>query len=167
MLCPYCGNDETKVTDKRDSKDETRRRRECLKCGKRFTTHEHIVPVEIFVIKKDGRREAFSREKLRAGIIKACEKRNVSGDIIDRAVGYIEEKLKQHGNEVSSGVIGELVMKQLKKIDKVAYIRFASVYREFKDIDDFKNAVKGISDSTQKSRKDFWCFKREIREVKG
>lgn len=144
MLCPYCSNDETKVTDKRDSKNETRRRRECLKCGKRYTTYERIVPVEIFVIKKDGRREAFSREKLKSGIIKACEKRNVSGEQIEASVSYIEEKLKQHGNEVASSIIGELVMRQLKKLDKVAYIRFASVYKEFQDVEDFKRELKEV-----------------------
>ncbi|MBM3234170.1 transcriptional repressor NrdR [Candidatus Pacearchaeota archaeon] len=144
MLCPYCGNDETKVTDKRDSKNETRRRRECLKCGKRFTTYEKIQEVEIFVIKKDGRREPFSREKLKAGIIKACEKRPVTGEQIEQAINLIEEKLKQHGNEVESKFIGELVMRQLKKIDKIAYIRFASVYREFEDINEFKKEIKEI-----------------------
>jgi len=144
MLCPFCSNDETKVTDKRDSKNETRRRRECLKCGKRFTTHERIVPVEIFVIKKDGRREAFSSEKLKNGIIKACEKRPVSSEQIEQAVSYIEEKLKQHGQEASSRLIGEMVMRQLKRIDKIAYIRFASVYREFKDIEDFKREIKEV-----------------------
>src|SRR3989338_5056556 len=109
MLCPFCGNDETKVTDKRDSKDETRRRRECLKCGKRFTTYEKIEPAEIFVIKKDGRRELFSREKLKNGMIKACEKRSVSMEQIEKVVSYIEEKLKQEGKEVSSRLVGELV----------------------------------------------------------
>jgi len=165
MLCPYCSNDETKVTDKRDSKDETRRRRECLKCGKRFTTYEKVEPLEIFVIKKDGRREGFSREKLKQGIVKACEKRDISLEKIDFVVSQIEEKLKQHGSEVESRIIGELVMRALKKIDKVAYIRFASVYRDFQDVDDFRNAVKGISDSTQKSAKDFRCFRKEIKEV--
>ena len=145
MLCPYCGNDDTKVTDKRDTKDETRRRRECLKCGKRFTTYERIEPVEIFVIKKDGRREAFSREKLKSGLVKACEKRPVNGEQIEQAVNFIEEKLKQEGNEVSSKIIGELVMRQLKKIDKVAYIRFASVYRDFHELNDFKEAIKEVS----------------------
>ena len=120
MLCPYCSNEETKVTDKRDSKNETRRRRECLKCGKRFTTYEKVEPVEIFVIKKDGRRELFSQEKLKTGIIKACEKRPISGEQIEKAISYIEEKLKQHGREVESKIIGELVMRQLKKLDKVA-----------------------------------------------
>jgi len=144
MLCPYCSTDETKVTDKRDSKNETRRRRECLKCGKRFTTYERILPVEIFVIKKDGRREAFSREKVKLGMTRACEKRQVSGEQIDSAINFIEEKLKQHGQEVPSRLIGEMVMRQLKRIDKVAYIRFASVYREFKDIEDFKREINGV-----------------------
>lgn len=144
MLCPYCSNDETKVTDKRDSKNETRRRRECLKCGKRFTTYEKIQEVEIFVIKKDGRREAFSREKLKVGIIKACEKRPISGEKIEQAVNQIEERLKQHGQETSSKIIGELVMKTLKKLDKIAYVRFASVYRDFQDVDDFKKEIKEI-----------------------
>lgn len=144
MLCPYCSNDETKVTDKRDSKNETRRRRECLKCGKRFTTHESIVPVETFVIKKDGRREPFSREKLKVGIVKACEKRPVSQEKIEQAINFIEEKLKQEGSEVKSRLIGEMVMRQLRRIDKIAYIRFASVYRDFKDIEDFKKEIKEI-----------------------
>ena len=144
MLCPYCSNDETKVTDKRDSKNETRRRRECLKCGRRFTTYEKIQEVEIFVIKKDGRREAFSREKLKAGIIKACEKRPVSGEKIEQAVNQIEERLKQHGQETSSKIIGELVMKTLKKLDKIAYVRFASVYRDFQDVNDFRKEIKEI-----------------------
>ena len=145
MLCPYCSNDETKVTDKRDSKNETRRRRECLNCKRRFTTYEKVEPVEIFVIKKDGRREPFSREKLKSGIMKACEKLSVSGEQIDKAIFEIEEKLKQHGREVSSKLIGELVMRQLKKLDKVAYVRFASVYKDFHDIDDFKKEIKEVS----------------------
>ncbi len=144
MLCPYCGNDETKVTDKRDSKDETRRRRECLKCSKRFTTYERIQEVELFVIKKDERREPFSREKLKIGIQKACEKRNISDEQIKLIVNNIEEKLKQEGQEVESKIIGEFVMKALKKLDKIAYIRFASVYRDFKDIEDLKNEIKQV-----------------------
>jgi len=146
MLCPYCSNDETKVTDKRDSQNETRRRRECLKCSKRFTTYERIEPVEIFVIKKDGRREPFSREKMKSGIIRACEKRPVNQEQIDAAVNYLEEKLKQQGNEVKSRFIGELIMRKLKQMDKVAYIRFASVYREFKDVSDFKKELKEVTE---------------------
>lgn len=144
MLCPYCSNDETKVTDKRDSKNETRRRRECLKCSKRFTTYERIEPVEITIVKKDGRREPFSSEKLRLGIARACEKRPVTKEQIESTVSYIEEKLKQQGTEVKSRAIGELVMRRLKQLDKVAYIRFASVYREFKDIEDFKREIKEV-----------------------
>lgn len=145
MLCPYCGNDETKVTDKRDSKNETRRRRECLKCSKRFTTYEKIQEVEIFVIKKDGRREPFSVEKLKSGIMKACEKRPVSTEQIEQLTSKIEEKLKQYGSEVESKIIGEFVMKALKKLDKIAYVRFASVYREFKDISDFRKEIREVS----------------------
>ncbi|MEI6731340.1 MAG: transcriptional regulator NrdR [archaeon] len=146
MLCPYCGSEETKVTDKRDSKNETRRRRECLDCKKRFTTYERVEPIEIYVIKKDGRRELFSREKLRAGFIRACEKRPVSHEQIDSSIAVIEEKLKQQGKEVESKYVGELVMKALKKLDSVAYIRFASVYRDFKDVSDFKKELKEVNE---------------------
>ncbi|MCX6749064.1 MAG: transcriptional regulator NrdR [Candidatus Pacearchaeota archaeon] len=146
MFCPYCKNSETKVTDKRDSEGETRRRRECLKCGKRFTTYEKIEPPDIKVIKKDGSRQLFSREKLKSGIIKALEKRPVSTEQADKLLADIELKLETKGKEVSSKEIGELVMKGLKKLDKVAYIRFASVYRDFQDIDDFRNVVKEIKE---------------------
>lgn len=130
--------------DKRDSLLETRRRRECLSCKKRFTTYEKIEPLDIRVIKKDGRREQFSREKLKSGIIKALEKRPVETEKIDMILVDIEEKIAKKGKEVPANYIGELVMKALKKLDKVAYIRFASVYRDFKDVEDFKNAVKEI-----------------------
>jgi len=145
MLCPYCNNAETKVTDKRDSEGVTRRRRECLKCGKRFTTYERV-EFDLVVIKKDGRREAFSRNKLKTGIEKAFEKLNVSADKIDRIISDIEAKLHKtaKGKEISSEKIGEIVMMKLKKENKVAYIRFASVYREFKDIEDFKREIKGV-----------------------
>ena len=141
MNCPFCSHQETKVTDKRDSGDAIRRRRECLKCERRFTTYENI-ELDISVIKKDGRREQFNREKLKSGIIKACEKRPVSRELIEQMVREIEEKLVKKGGEIESRTIGELVMKSLKKIDKVAYIRFASVYREFDDVDDFKEIIK-------------------------
>lgn len=144
MRCPYCNFEETKVTNKRDVDEGTRRRRECLKCGKRFTTYERLEPIDIMVVKKDGRREAFSREKLKQGIVKACEKRPVSQEQIEKAVNEIEEKLAKKGKEVPSKAIGELVMSALKKLDKVAYIRFASVYHEFKDVEDFKRGLKGI-----------------------
>ena len=144
MLCPFCSHKETKVTNKRDINDATRRRRECLKCCRRFTTYERTESPELFVVKKDGRREAYNRDKLLLGIVKACEKRAVSHERVEKAVNEIEEKLRKKGKEVKSSMIGELVMKALKKLDKVAYIRFASVYKDFKDIDDFRNITKEI-----------------------
>lgn len=143
MECIFCGS-ETKVTDKRHSPEGTRRRRECLKCKKRFTTYEKPEEKDIIVVKKDGRREHFNDEKLRLGIIKACEKRPVSIDKIDMIVEEIKEKLIKKGKEVKSELIGELVMQKLKKLDKVAYIRFASVYKDFKDVIDFRKEVKGL-----------------------
>lgn len=145
MLCPYCNHAETKVTDKRDSEGVTRRRRECLKCGKRFTTYERV-EFDLSVIKKDGRREKFERDKLKAGIEKAFEKRQISADKIDKFVSEIESKIHRiaKGKEISSSKIGEILMNKLKKTDKVAYIRFASVYREFADLDDFKKELKEL-----------------------
>jgi len=143
MRCVYCGYKDTKVTNKRDIGGNVRRRRECLKCKKRFTTYEKA-EIELTVIKKDGRREKFDREKLKNGILKACEKRPVPLQKIEKAVAEIEEALRKKGKEVKSKIIGELVMNKLKKLDKVAYIRFASVYREFKDISDFKLAMKQV-----------------------
>lgn len=144
MKCPYCSS-ETKVIDKRDSQDITRRRRECLnkKCKKRFTTYERV-ETNVRVIKKDKRREPFSREKLLIGITKACEKRPISQEAIEKVVNEIEAKIRAYGPEVPSKFIGELVMKQLKKLDKVAYVRFASVYREFQDVGDFKKTIKEL-----------------------
>ena len=138
MLCPFCGS-ETQVTDKRDVERQTRRRRECLKCKKRFTTYERIETKDLRVIKKDGRREAFDLEKIKRGIIRACEKRPVSIEKIEEVVHEIENKLKtSNKKEVKTDTIGEMIMKALKKTDKIAYIRFASVYRDFKDLSDFK-----------------------------
>lgn len=145
MHCPLCGYKETKVTNKRDSEDGTRRRRECLKCKKRFTTYEKIEIANLRVIKKDGTRELFDPEKIRKGIIKSCEKRPVSLESIDAAVREIESKIAESNKkEIKSHNIGELVMKALKKLDKIAYVRFASVYREFKDISDFKREIKDL-----------------------
>lgn len=145
MRCPFCGSDKTEVTDKRDVENETRRRRECLKCKKRFTTYERLESKNLRVIKKDGTREAFDEAKIKSGIIKACEKRPVSLDKIEQAVHDIENKLiNSNKKEVSTEVIGTLVMKALKKLDEVAYIRFASVYREFKDLNDFKKQIKEL-----------------------
>jgi transcriptional repressor NrdR len=146
MNCIFCGS-ETKVTDKRDAEGETRRRRECLKCGKRFTTYERVEELNLVVVKKDQSREPFSREKLRNGIVRACEKRPVSTEKIDSMISEIERKLaeKVKGREIDTKTIGELVMKELKKVDKVAYIRFASVYHEFSDMNDFKKEIKEVS----------------------
>ena len=135
MKCPFCNAHDTKVTDSRDSDVfETRRRRECEKCGKRFTTYERIEQNPLIVIKKDGRRENFSREKLKAGISRACEKRDVSMEKIEQAIGEIETMLRNEDKtEIPSKLIGELVVRKLKKLDKVAYIRFASIYKDFED----------------------------------
>ena len=143
MKCVYCKSD-TRVTDKRESPDGTRRRRECLKCKKRFTTYERPDKKEVFIVKKDGRRELFSSVKLKNGLIRACEKRPISVEKIDKIIGEIEEKLRTKGKEVKSEVIGKMVMQKLRKLDKVAYIRFASVYRDFKDIKDFKEVIKEV-----------------------
>ena len=138
MKCPYCGYDETQVIDTRETEnlEVTRRRRECAKCSKRFTTYERVEEADIIVVKKDGRRERFERQKLLNGILKACEKRPISLEKIEKLVDEIESDLRKRDSvEVESKVIGELAIKKLKNLDKVAYIRFASVYREFKDLD--------------------------------
>lgn len=146
MKCPYCFHKETKVLDSRDVSDERsiRRRRECLKCHKRFTTYERLETSNIIVNKKDGKRETYNREKLKKGILKACEKRPVKAEDIDKAIDKIEVILVSSGNEIKSQKIGELIMKHLKKLDKVAYIRFASVYRDFADINTFEEEVKKL-----------------------
>jgi transcriptional repressor NrdR len=143
MKCIYCSG-ETRVTDKRESPDGTRRRRECLKCRKRFTTYERPDKKEIMIVKKGGRRERFNLEKLRGGLMRACEKRPIPVEKVERAVEEIEEKLRRRGSEVKSEGIGKMVMNKLKKLDKVAYIRFASVYKDFQDVDDFKKEVGGL-----------------------
>lgn len=145
MLCPYCNNPETKVTDKRDSEGLTRRRRECLKCGERFTTYERV-ELELKVVKKDGRREDYSRDKLKTGIVKAFQKRMLNSEGMEELIDEIEAKIFRTAKdkEISSEKIGNIVMDKLKKVDKIAYIRFASVYREFADLDDFKNVIKQI-----------------------
>jgi len=147
MKCPFCGAEETKVTDSRDSSEafEIRRRRECEKCQKRFTTYERIESHPLVVIKKDGRRESFSKEKLMSGIIKSCQKRDVSMEKMEEAGQDIENSLRNEDkSEIPSGVIGELVAKKLKKLDKVAYIRFASIYKDFEDVTDFEKEIKSI-----------------------
>ena len=132
------------MIDKRDAQEIIRRRRECLKCTKRFNTRESVERADLRVIKKDGTREEFDREKIKRGILRACEKRPVSDEIIDKMLIKIEEKIRKRGNDVKTGFIGETVSKELKKIDKVAYIRFASVYKDFADLDDFRKEIKGL-----------------------
>ncbi|MGM0500945.1 MAG: transcriptional regulator NrdR [Bacillota bacterium] len=144
MKCPYCTNLESKVIDSRGTEDNTtiRRRRECIKCGKRFTTYERIDDLPVMVIKKDGNRERFNRNKILNGLLKACEKRPISREKIESLVNSIEQKVKnQMENEVESTIIGELVMEHLRKIDEIAYVRFASVYRQFKDIETFRQEL--------------------------
>ena len=148
MKCPFCASSDTRVVDKREdtSGKAIRRRRECQKCGRRFTTFERVETLDLLVVKKDGKREAFDRIKLRSGIIKACEKRPVSAGEIERILDEIEAELRKNGtSEVSSKKIGESVTKRLKKLDEVAYIRFASVYRQFTDIGDFEKELSKLS----------------------
>lgn len=147
MKCPYCSYYESKVIDTRpaDEGERIRRRRECLKCEKRFTTYEIIETTPVVVIKKDGSREVFSRDKLLRGMIKSCEKRPVSLSVLENAVSEIEATLQNHlEREVHSTHIGELCMEKLKEIDQVAYVRFASVYRQFQDINSFLTELKSI-----------------------
>ncbi|MCX5699459.1 MAG: transcriptional regulator NrdR [Candidatus Omnitrophica bacterium] len=155
MRCPSCGNKEDKVVDSRATAEESavRRRRECLKCGKRFTTYEYVEEVSLLVIKKDGRREAFDRKKILAGIIRACEKRPVSVEKMENVVTQVEHSIqKKSDREVLASRIGELVMEKLKLIDDVAYVRFASVYRQFKDVGQFMVELKDILGKDKKKR---------------
>ncbi len=147
LKCPYCSSQESKVIDKRTSEtsDAIRRRRECLSCQNRFTTFERVERGDLRVIKKDGRREQFDRQKLVAGLIKACEKRPVTAEQIDEVVDKIEADLRKRGEqEIPSNTIGNILMKHLKKLDKVAYIRFASVYKDFADLEDFGREVNKL-----------------------
>lgn len=147
MRCPYCGEIDNKVIDSRPGKDvdAIRRRRECIVCGRRFTTYEHIEEMPIMIIKKDGRREVFNSENVRSGIQKACEKRNISINVIDQFIDDLERDLKETGEkEILSSIIGEKIMAKLHEIDDVAYVRFASVYREFKDVNDFVSELKNL-----------------------
>ncbi|TAM38130.1 transcriptional repressor NrdR [bacterium] len=155
MRCPFCAHKEDKVVDSRATAEESavRRRRECLKCGKRFTTYEYVEEVSLLVIKKDGRREAFDRKKILAGIIRACEKRPVSVEKMEEIVTQVERLIqKKSDREVLSSKIGELVMEKLKSIDDVAYVRFASVYRQFKDVGQFMVELKDILGKDKKRR---------------
>ncbi|MEX0621858.1 MAG: transcriptional regulator NrdR [Candidatus Woykebacteria bacterium] len=150
MKCPYCAHEENQVLDSRDSEDlsSVRRRRECLKCNKRFTTYERVDVVDLFIIKKDGRREQFNRAKLLTGIQRACEKRPISTDTIEETVDEVEQTLRKlKTTEIPSKVIGEKVIRRLKALDKVAYIRFASVYRAFEDVQSFEKEVQNLTRS--------------------
>ena len=155
MRCPMCGHKEDKVVDSRATAEESavRRRRECLKCGKRFTTYEYVEDVSLLVIKKDGRREAWDRKKVLAGIIRACEKRPVSVEKMEEVVTQVEHAIqKKSDREVQASRVGELVMEKLKLIDDVAYVRFASVYRQFKDVGQFMVELKDILGKDKKKK---------------
>lgn len=147
MKCPYCGNLGDKVVDSRESKegDAIRRRRECLSCGRRFTSYERIDEIPYMVVKKDGRRERFERQKLVAGLLKACEKRPVSIPQLEAIADKIEGRLQETPErEISTDKIGATVMSSLKQLDKVAFVRFASVYRNFRDLDEFKDELNAL-----------------------
>jgi len=150
MKCPYCGELESKVIDSRPTEDgeKIRRRRECMRCGRRFTTYEIVETVPLMVVKKDSSREVFDRQKLLNGMLRSCEKRPVSYQQLEKAVDNIEQTLiNSYDREVSSRQIGELAMSELKKIDEVAYVRFASVYRQFSDLNTFMDELKEMLDS--------------------
>lgn len=156
MKCPFCAHKEDKVVDSRATAEESaiRRRRECLKCGKRFTTYEYIEEVSLLVIKKDGRREPFDRKKVLSGIIKACEKRPIGMEKMEDIVAQVERAIqKKSDREIPSSKIGELVMEKLKALDDVAYVRFASVYRQFKDVGQFMVELKDILNKEKPQRK--------------
>ena len=153
MKCPYCGNEENKVVDSRPVQEgrAVRRRRECLGCNERFTTYEYIEAVSLTVVKSDERREPFDRQKVAHGIKLACNKRPVSAKKIEAMVSEIEAQLNELSrNEVTSKYIGELVMEKLKEVDQIAYVRFASVYRSFKDVNEFMNEVKELLERGKK-----------------
>lgn len=147
MLCPYCGSSQTAVLESRDSEDGavTRRRRECQRCDKRFTTYERVENIDLKVMKKDGSLEPFDREKIKIGILKACEKRPVEKEEIERIIEEIEMRLlNRKSTEVSSSDIGRMVLTRLKKLDKVAYLRFASVFLEFESVKEFQKEIREI-----------------------
>ncbi len=146
MKCPFCGNAENKVIDSRISKDgkAIRRRRECLGCAKRFTTYEFVEDIMPMVVKKDGRREPFDRMKIRSGVMTACEKRPISMESMEKIVDDVEQACQEFQAEITSSVIGEKVMAELKVLDGVAYVRFASVYRQFRDVGEFMSELKDL-----------------------
>jgi transcriptional repressor NrdR len=152
MKCPFCAHVEDKVVDSRESKEGEviRRRRECLGCGKRFTSYERIDQIPHLVVKKDGRREAFDREKVLAGLLKACQKRNVSVKALENIADRVEAMVHESPDrEVPSVQVGEYLMERLRELDKVAFVRFASVYRDFKDVDQFMATLKGLLETRE------------------
>lgn len=152
MKCPFCSHVEDKVVDSRESKEGEviRRRRECLKCGKRFTSYERIDQIPHMVVKKDGRRERFDRAKVMAGLLKACEKRPVSTKALEAVADKIEAMVQESPDrEVPTQQVGEFLMQSLRDLDKVAFVRFASVYREFKDVDQFMATLKGLLETSK------------------
>ena len=152
MKCPYCGNLGDKVVDSRESREGEviRRRRECLDCGRRFTSYERIDEIPYMVVKKDGRRERFERQKLVAGLLKACEKRPVRVAALEAVADRLEAALQERPDrEMSTEEIGAVVMAELRQLDKVAFVRFASVYRDFKDVDQFMATLKGLLESSR------------------
>lgn len=149
MKCPFCGRENTKVIDSRPADDNSsiRRRRQCDACGKRFTTYEKVETIPLIVIKKDDNREPYDRDKIQGGILRSCHKRPVSANQITELIEEIETQIfNMEEKEISSSTIGEIVMDKLKDVDQVAYVRFASVYREFKDVNTFMNEIKKILD---------------------
>lgn len=151
MQCPFCGQDQNKVIDTRESDETIRRRRECLSCHRRFTTYERIAQTGLMVIKQDGRREAFDRQKLQGGVVKACAKRPVSMQTIEGLVDEIEQELHSLGkSEIDSRKIGQLVMEHLRPLDDVAYVRFASVYRRFADLESLAAEIQRLKEKKQR-----------------
>ncbi|MEL7570186.1 MAG: transcriptional regulator NrdR [Eubacteriaceae bacterium] len=155
MRCPFCSYEESKVIDSRPAENGTivRRRRECIECKRRFTTYEKLEAVPLVVIKKSGERQTFDRSKILSGVLKACEKRPVSADTIENLIDIIEYKiLTTYDKEVQSKDIGEIVMEEMRKIDEIAYVRFASVYRQFKDLNTFMDELKIILDENKETK---------------
>ena len=150
MRCPYCNYDDSRVTDSRTAENGIRRRRECARCGLRFTTYERVQSTALLVAKRDGRREEFNREKLTTGLVRACAKRPVSFREVEKAVEDIESELQHLGHaEIRSAVLGQMVMDRLRRLDRVAYVRFASVYRDFQDIESFEDVVRDLRENTE------------------
>ena len=166
MRCPFCGHLEDKVVDSREARegDAIRRRRECLSCGRRFTSYERVEEVPILIVKKDGRREPFDRNKLLKGMLAACQKRPVRLALLEELAGDIHSKVaEQPDREIRSMALGEMVMEGLKTIDPVAYVRFASVYREFKDLSDFVQSLESLLGSTKRKGKN--AFAKSLEHI--